>query len=82
MSSPNPLPTVGRIVHFAYGEDACAALVTAVHDTGPSIDHAGDVDLTVFLPSKHHEKAGQSFTTRAAYDADGLPATWRYPPRV
>lgn len=71
---PNPVPTVGRIVHFAYGEKTCAAIITDVTDA--------DVGLTVWPPPSERESAGAQFTTRATYSSDGLPATWRYPPRV
>lgn len=51
-------PTVSTAVLFHYGSIPCAAIVTG---------HAGgEVDLAVFPPPSLHEKAGQSFTTRAS----------------
>lgn len=70
-------PSVARIVHYQsfgtpggeYGSKPRAAIVTDVlTDTR--------VSLCVLNPT------GCFFNTDVAFDADGAPGTWRWPPRV
>lgn len=70
-------PSVGRIVHFVYGDKHCAAIITdpafrVQTDSYDAIEQA----LTVFPPNE------APFTTCATHDEGGAPATWHWPERV
>jgi hypothetical protein len=65
------VPSIGRVVHFVYGDRHYAALIT---DPG---EHADAMQcLTVFPPKD------APFTTVAGYDPNGAPATWHWPEYV
>ena len=72
------VPSVGRVVHFVYGEQHQAAIITAVHSR--LIDSDGEPQygqtLTVFPPMD------PPYTTVAAHDSDCAPATWHWPEYV
>lgn len=72
MSSGQQVPSVGRIVHYVYGDRHCAAIIT---DAEPNLDIGGEpaICLTVFLPNE------ESFTSVAAYDATCQGGTWHWP---
>lgn len=71
-------PSVGRIVHYVYGECHYAAIVTdpafAVDDPmiGPHVAQA----LTVFAPNE------APITIVATFDAGATPGTWHWPEPV
>lgn len=72
------VPSVGRVVHFMYGDEHYAAIITVVssrlrdeHD----LDISGQ-SLTVFPPME------PPFTTVAPFDANCAPATWHWPEYV
>jgi hypothetical protein len=73
-------PSVGRIVHFVYGDQHCAALITDANyqvDRNPTDPHTGSYQaLTVFPPME------SPFTTVASLDPNGAPATWHWPEYV
>jgi hypothetical protein len=71
---PQQVPSVGRVVHFVYGDQHCAAIITAAHsrEIGPDGVTEGQT-LTVFPPMD------QPFTTVAVHDEAGAPATWHWP---
>lgn len=72
-------PSVGRIVHYqAYGTPggeypsiARAAIITETYQDEPTL-----VGLCVLNPT------GQFFNRTVAFDADGKPGAWSWPPRV
>lgn len=65
-------PSVGRIVHFVYGDRHVPAIITdAAYSLG---DGAPDVQaLTVFPVGE------PPFTTVATIDTSCAPATWHWP---
>lgn len=75
------VPSIGRMVHFMYGDEHYAAIITAV--SGRMVEHdpvTGDAKtviegqaLTVFPPND------QPFTTIAALDPACSSATWHWP---
>lgn len=74
-------PSVGRVVHFVYGDEHYAAIITAAHSR--LIEHAEGEErvtegqtFTVFPPSD------PAFTTVAAFDPAAAPATWHWPEHV
>jgi hypothetical protein len=75
-------PSVGRIVHFVYGDLHFAAIITAAH--GRTVEHEADGTerlaegqaLTVFPPG------APPFFTVAPHDEDRAPATWHWPEYV
>lgn len=71
-------PSVGRMVHFVHGEAHVPAVITdptfLVQEKGKP-DWAGQA-LTVFPVGE------PPFTTVAAHDAGGAPATWHWPEYV
>ena len=75
--SPNPAPTVGRIVHYALDPRVDSAPRAAII-TGVNLD--GTIELEVF----HRKRDGRWVDRHDAveYDANGMAGTWRYPPRV
>jgi hypothetical protein len=73
------VPSIGRVVHFVYGDQHVPALITdpeyriiepAIDD--PPIQQA----LTVF------PVGAPPFTTTAIYNQGGAPATWHWPEYV
>lgn len=73
------VPSVGRVVHFVYGDKHVPAIITEPEVCTP--DPVGGVDmtweaLTVFPVGE------QPFTTLAAYDPAAIPATWHWPEYV
>jgi len=73
-----PAPSVGRIVHFMYGDQHCAAIITARHSRmmDASENHQEGQTLCVFPPME------APFSTIASYDPDAAPATWHWPEHV
>lgn len=67
------VPSIGRVVHFVYGEQHCAAIIT---DPEWDMDGTPGQALTVFRPNQ------EPFTTIAALDPAGAPATWHWPEYV
>lgn len=71
------VPSVGRVVHFVYGDQHVPAFITdpafrVATDSYDAIEQA----LTVF-------PVGEApFTTCAQHDAAGAPATWHWPEYV
>jgi hypothetical protein len=70
------VPSVGRVVHFVYGDTHVPAIVTEPEVRTP--DPIGGVDmvweaLTVFPVGE------PPFTTVAAFDPGCSPATWHWP---
>lgn len=74
----NPLPTVGRIVHYqSYGTpggeylpEPRAAIITQVSD-----DVRGEVGLMVMSPT------GTFFNTKVPFADVPTPGHWNWPPR-
>jgi hypothetical protein len=72
-------PSIGRIVHYQsfgtpggeYPSVPRAAIITETYQDAPHL-----VGLCVLNPT------GQFFNRTVAFDADGRPGTWRWPPRV
>lgn len=77
---PQQQPSVGRVVHFVYGDKHVPAIITdpavdGVTDDGrtiPGIEQA----LTVFPVGE------PPFTTQAIQDERGTAATWHWPEYV
>lgn len=67
--APQQVPSVGRVVHFVYGDRHLPAIIT---DPANGLT----VHLTVFPVDE------QPFTTLAGYDPDGKPASWHWPEYV
>lgn len=68
-------PSIGRIVHFVYGEHHFAAIITDPAFTVREPDRPtweGQA-LTVFPPG------AAPWTTVAHYDAAGTPGSWHWP---
>ncbi len=61
------VPSIGRVVHFMYGIEHFAAIITH------PLVNADEVALTVFPPND------APFITNARYDAGCAPATWHWP---
>lgn len=74
---PQQVPSIGRVVHFVYGDQHYAAIITApaAREIGPdgAIEGQG---LTVFPPGD------APFTTVAMHDENCAPATWHWPEYV
>jgi len=70
-----PAPSVGRIVHFMYGDQHYAAIITACHSDA-SENYQGSQTLYVLPPMN------PPFLTGARYDPDAAPATWHWPEHV
>lgn len=68
-------PSVGRIVHFVYGDNHVPAIIT---DPEHRVRRSGVTmqALTVFPVNE------APFTTCATHDEGGAPATWHWPERV
>lgn len=66
---PQQVPSIGRVVHFVYGDQHLAAIIT---DPANGLT----VHLTVFPVGE------PSFTTLAGYDPEGASATWHWPEYV
>ncbi len=74
----NQTPSIGRIVHFVYGDQHHAAMITAVSSRlrgEDGTDQEGQT-LVVFPPME------PPFTTIAAFDPGATPATWHWPEYV
>ncbi len=72
------VPSIGRVVHFVYGGEHYAAIITAVSSRlieGDGEPQYGQT-LVVFPPMD------MSFTTVAALDPDCALATWHWPEYV
>lgn len=68
-------PSIGRVVHFVYGDTHYAAIITdPTFEKG--VNAPAGAALTVFPPNQ------SPFTTAAVFDADGAPATWHWPEYV
>lgn len=69
------VPSVGRVVHFVYGDKHVAALITdpsfVVEEGQP-----GNTALVVFPPMEPW------FSTIAFHDESCAPATWHWPEYV
>lgn len=67
-------PSVGRIVHFVYGDRHVPAIITdpAFVIAHPDGSEGVTQALTVFPVN------AQPFTTTAEYDPAGAPATWHW----
>lgn len=82
-SKPQQAPSVGRVVHFVYGDKHVPALITDVDY--PVKSAASDPDpyqgpyqsLAVFLPMEP-----EPFVTVARNDESGAPGTWHWPEYV
>lgn len=71
------VPSIGRVVHFVYGDVHCAAIITDPVPSLPDGDPlSGGQSLAVFPPNF------ESFTAIALFDADGASATWHWPEYV
>jgi hypothetical protein len=71
------VPSIGRVVHFVYGDVHCAAFITDPAPVLPDGDPlSGGQSLVVFPPNL------ESFTTIAVFSADAAPATWHWPEHV
>lgn len=71
----NQKPSVGRVVHFMYGDEHYAAIITAVHSRlieGEGEPKYGQT-LTVFPPM------AAPFSTVAEMNEACAPATWHWP---
>lgn len=81
--SPQQVPSVGRVVHFVYGDKHVMAFITDLDY--PVKRLAGDPDpyqgpyqaLHVLLPMDP-----EPFVTVARNDENGAPGTWHWPERV
>ena len=70
--------SIGRVVHIVYGDQHYAAIITAVNSRlrgEDGTDQEGQT-LTVLPPMD------PPFTTVAAFDVAGVPATWHWPEYV
>jgi hypothetical protein len=75
-------PSLGRIVLYQrhgspngqHKSEPSPAIVTQVHPVREGAE-VSEVDLCVFNPN------GMYWNEATAYDADGAPGTWRWPPR-
>ena len=67
------VPRIGRVVHFVNGDRHVPAIVTDPAFTPATPEAWEQQALTVFPVNE------PPFTTVAAYDADGAPATWHWP---
>jgi hypothetical protein len=72
--APKQVPSTGRIVHFVYGDQHYAAIITApaARQIGPDGTIEGQ-GLVVFPPGD------EAFTTVAVNDESGAPGTWHWP---
>ncbi len=72
------VPSVGRVVHFVYGGQHYAAIITAV--SSRLFEEGGEPQygqtLVVFPPME------PPFATVAEYDPAGADATWHWPEYV
>lgn len=66
---PQQVPSVGRVVHFVYGDQHVPAIIT---DPANGLT----VHLTVFPVGE------LLFTDLAGYDESGAPGTWHWPEYV
>lgn len=71
------VPSIGRVVHFVYGDQHCAAIITDPAPVLPADDPlSGGQSLVVFPPNI------SMFTNIAIFDPNGTPATWHWPEYV
>lgn len=73
--TPNPSPTVGRIVHYQHRDVTLAAVVTGFPND-PSARAAGMVTLCAWQPH------GADLHVDAFYSATPKNNYWSWPPRV
>ena len=72
------IPSVGRVVHFCYGDRHVPALIIDPNPANPDGLPGTDViEIQVFTGFE----AGH-FPTLAPYDASGVPASWHWPEYV
>lgn len=71
------VPSVGRVVHYVYGNQHCAAIITDPAPQLPTDDAlAGGQSLVIFPPNN------ESFTAIALFDSNAAPGTWHWPEYV
>ena len=68
-NKPQQVPSVGRVVHFVYGDQHVPAIIT---DPANGLT----VHLTVFPVGE------PPFTDLAGHDESGAPGTWHWPEYV
>lgn len=61
------VPSIGRVVHFVYGEKHYPAIIT-----DPDWHGGGEQSLTIFPPQS------EPFWDVASFDADAKPGTWHW----
>jgi len=71
-----PASSVGILVHFMYGDQHYAALITDPAFVTPDEGAPAVQALTVF------PVGAPPFTTVATFDPDAAPATWHWPEHV
>lgn len=72
------VPSIGRVVHFVYGDQHHAAIITAVSSRLRG-DDGTDLEGQTLLVMPPME---QPYSTVAAHDAEFAPATWHWPEYV
>ena len=74
-----PVPSIGRVVHFVYGDKHVPAIIIEpnyeVIEPGPNEPAVAEM-LIVFTRTEN------PFTTFAVFDPEAKPATWHWPEYV
>ena len=70
--APTQVPSVGRVVHFVYGDQHVPALIVV-----PQVWSAEHPAVGLYVMTMDHQ-----FTVYAHYDESGAPATWHWPEHV